>query len=138
MCAEGSWGVRSGSEIGRAIVVTATERRSNSPTPWWPGDEWRRRLEPTRVSLQSMTDGLRDSVEVFEGMLADPKLGTAARRQLEPMHALALFFAGRAKEAYAVVHRIRPPIPVRDQYVRGEASFTGAREVCRSAVGGHV
>ena len=32
------------------------------------------------VSLQSMTDGLRDSVEVFERMLADPKLGTAARR----------------------------------------------------------
>ena len=82
---------------------------------WWPGDEWRRRLEPTRVSLQSMTDGLRDSVEVFERVLADPKLGTTARRQLEPMHALALFFAGRAKEAFAVVHRIRPPIPVRDQ-----------------------
>lgn len=51
----------------------------------WPGDEWRRRLEPTRVSLQSMTDGLRDSVDVFERMLADPKLGTAARRQLEPV-----------------------------------------------------
>jgi ATP/maltotriose-dependent transcriptional regulator MalT len=70
---------------------------------WWPEDEWRRRLEPTRVSLQSMTDGLRDSVEVFEGMLADPKRGTAARRQLEPMRALALFFAGRAKEAYDAV-----------------------------------
>jgi DNA-binding CsgD family transcriptional regulator/tetratricopeptide (TPR) repeat protein len=82
---------------------------------WWPGDQWRRRLEPTRVSLQSMTDGLRDSVEVFERMLADPKLGTAARRQLEPMHALALFFAGRAKDAYAVVARIRPSIPLRDQ-----------------------
>ncbi len=82
---------------------------------WWPGDEWRRRLEPTRVSLQSMTDGLRDSVDVFARMLADPKLGTAARRQLEPMHALALFFAGRGREAYAVVHRIRPPIPLRDQ-----------------------
>jgi DNA-binding NarL/FixJ family response regulator len=82
---------------------------------WWPGDEWRRRLEPTRVSLQSMTDGLRDSVEVFERVLADPKLGTAARRQLEPMHGLALFFAGRAKEAYAVVHRTRPSIPLRDQ-----------------------
>ena len=48
-------------------------------------------------------------------MLADPKLGTAARRQLEPMHALALFFAGRGKEAYAVVNRTRPPIPLRDQ-----------------------
>jgi ATP/maltotriose-dependent transcriptional regulator MalT len=82
---------------------------------WWPGDEWGRRLEPTRVSLQSMTDGLRDSVEVFERMLADPKLGTAARRQLEPMHALALFFAGRANEAYAVAHRSRPSIPLRDQ-----------------------
>jgi DNA-binding NarL/FixJ family response regulator len=82
---------------------------------WWPGDEWRRRLEPTRVSLQSMTDGLRDSVEVFEQMLGDPKLGTAARRQLEPMHALALFFAGRGKEAYAVAHRARPSIPLRDQ-----------------------
>ena len=82
---------------------------------WWPGDEWRRRLEPTQVSLQSMTDGLRDSVEVFGRILADPKLGTAARRQLEPMHALALFFAGRTKDAYAVVHRIRPPIPLRDQ-----------------------
>ena len=83
---------------------------------WWPGDEWQRRLEPTRVSLQSMTDGLRgDSVDAVEQMLADPKLGTAARRQLEPMYALALFFAGRVKEAYAVVERIRPPVPVRDQ-----------------------
>jgi DNA-binding CsgD family transcriptional regulator len=82
---------------------------------WWPGDDWRRRLEPTCLALQSMDDGLRDSVDDFERILADPQLGTAARRQLEPMHALALFFAGRGKEAYALARRIRPPIPLRDQ-----------------------
>ncbi len=82
---------------------------------WWPGPEWQRRIEPTRVSLESMVGGLRDRVEVFERILGDPALGSAARRQLEPMHALALFFAGRAKDAYALAHRIRPPIPLRDQ-----------------------
>ena len=98
--------------LNRPVEARALLERAQT---WWPGDEWRLRLEPTRVSLQSMTDGLRDSVDVFERMLADPKLGTAARRQLEPMHALALFFAGRGKEAHAVVHRIRPSIPLRDQ-----------------------
>ncbi len=98
--------------LKRPVEARALLERAQT---WWPGDEWRRRLEPTRVSLQSMTDGLRDSVDAFERMLADPRLGTAARRQLEPMHALALFFAGRAKEAYAVAHRTRPSIPLRDQ-----------------------
>ena len=98
--------------LKRPAEATALVERAKT---WWPGDEWQRRLEPTRVSLQSMTDGLRDSVDVFERLLADPKLGTTARRQLEPMHALALFFAGRGKEAHAVAHRARPSIPLRDQ-----------------------
>ena len=82
---------------------------------WWPGQEWQRRLDPMRLQLASLMGGFDATLAVSEEILADPDLAPEVRHQLEPVHAVTLFYAGRTTEAYALAERIRPAVPLRDQ-----------------------
>lgn len=82
---------------------------------WWPGQEWQRRLDPMRLQLASLMGGFDATLEVSADILADPDLAPEVRRQLEPVHTVTLFYAGRTREAYALGERIRPSVPLRDQ-----------------------
>ena len=82
---------------------------------WWPGPDWERRLAPFRLLLEGMRHGFGETTGRSAQLLADPELAPAVRHQVEPLHAISLFFTGRTREAYAFAKRIRPPIPLRDQ-----------------------
>jgi DNA-binding NarL/FixJ family response regulator len=82
---------------------------------WWPDQEWQRRLDPLRLQLASMMGGFDATLAVSADILADPELAPEVREQLEPVHTVTLFYAGRTSEAYDLGKRIRPAVPLRDQ-----------------------
>jgi DNA-binding CsgD family transcriptional regulator len=82
---------------------------------WWPDAAWRRRLDPLRLHAAAMTDDPVEIVAVIEEILQDEDLEESGRRQLEPMLAVTLFYAGRALEAHDLIWGVRPPVPLRDE-----------------------
>jgi DNA-binding NarL/FixJ family response regulator len=81
---------------------------------WWPEQDWLRQLDPMRLHLASLMGGFDATIAVSQDILADPGLDPLVRRQLEPVHAVNLFYGGRMQEAYALGERIRPSVPMRD------------------------
>lgn len=100
------WGLHD-PEAAQALLRRAQE--------WWPGQEWQRRLDPMRLQLASLMGGFDATLDVSADILADPDLASDVRRQLEPVHTVTLFYAGRTHEAYELGERIRPSVPLRDQ-----------------------
>jgi len=100
------WGLKRPDEA-RALLERARE--------WWPDQPWQRRLDLLRLYMASVVDSFGGTVAASEEILADPELDQSARRQLEPVHALNLFSAGRVMDAYELIRRIRPAVPLRNQ-----------------------
>jgi DNA-binding CsgD family transcriptional regulator len=100
------WGLRRPDD---AQVLLARARE------WWPERAWLRRLDPLRLHLASLIEGFPAAAAVSEEILRDDSLEEPVRRQMEPVHAVNLFFAGRVREAYELVRRIRPAIPLTNQ-----------------------
>jgi DNA-binding CsgD family transcriptional regulator len=100
------WGLRR-PEDGMALVMRALE--------WWDEPAWRRRLTPLRMRGLAMTTDSRTAAEVSAEALADEALEPEVRRQVEVVHAVHLFGAGRARRACELIDRLRPPIPLRDE-----------------------
>ncbi len=100
------WGLKRPDE-GQALLVRAQA--------WWPDQEWRRRLDPTRLLLASLVDGFAGTVDVSAEILTDPDLAPEVRHQMEPVHAASLFYTGRGKEAYQLARKIRPAVPLADE-----------------------
>jgi DNA-binding CsgD family transcriptional regulator len=100
------WGLRR-PEDGMALVTRAME--------WWDEPDWRRRLTPLRVRGLATTRGSRIAAEVSGEALADEALEPEVRRQVEVVHAVHLFGAGRVRRACELIARLRPPIPLRDE-----------------------
>lgn len=100
------WGLQ------RPADAEALLRRAQA---WWPGQEWQRRLDPMRLELASLMGGFDATLEISAEILADPELAPEVRHQLEPVHAVTLFYGGRTTEAYALAERIRPSVPLHDQ-----------------------
>jgi DNA-binding CsgD family transcriptional regulator len=98
------WGLRQ-LDAAQALLVRAAG--------WWPEPAWQLHVEPLRLHLDALTAWVTGQADVSEQLLADPKLAPEIRQQLEPIHAVNLFFGGRAKEAYALIRRIRPAVPLR-------------------------
>ena len=66
--------------------------------------------------MTGLTDGFAGRVESLEKMLADPRMKPSRRRSLEAVYAYALMSSGRAKDADAVARRVRPTVPLRDNW----------------------
>ncbi|HTU84187.1 MAG TPA: LuxR C-terminal-related transcriptional regulator [Solirubrobacteraceae bacterium] len=82
---------------------------------WWDDPGWRRRLAPLRVRGLAMTGDSRTAAELSGQVLADEALEPQVRRQVEVVHAVHLFGAGRARRACELLIKLRPPIPLRDE-----------------------
>jgi DNA-binding NarL/FixJ family response regulator len=81
---------------------------------WSDDPEWRRRLGPLRLGLAGLIEGFRGSVAVASEILADPALDEGSRRRAEQVKTMGLFFTGHAREAWALVRRLRPSVPLED------------------------
>jgi len=100
------WGLRR-PEDGMALATRALE--------WWDEPRWRRRLTPLRVRGLATTIDSRTAAEASGEALADEALEPEVRRQVEVVHAVHLFGAGRARRAGELLARLRPSIPLRDE-----------------------
>jgi len=100
------WGLRR-PEDGMALVTRALE--------WWDEPVWRRRLTPLRVRGLATTTDSRTAAELSGEALGDEALEPEVRRQVEVVHAVHLFGAGRALQASELLAHLRPPIPLRDE-----------------------
>jgi DNA-binding CsgD family transcriptional regulator len=101
------WGLRRSAE-----AVAFLDRAQG----WWSDPASALHLESWRVGLAGLIDGFAGRVESLEKMLADPRIKPSRRRSLEAVYAYALMSSGRAKEADAVARRVRPPVPLRDNW----------------------
>jgi DNA-binding CsgD family transcriptional regulator len=97
------WGLKRPAEA-RALIERAED--------WWPDAAWRRRLDPVRLGLTSLLDGFSGAVEGSAEMLADDSLEDEVRREVELVHALNLFYSGRAVAAYELIRTQQPTIPL--------------------------
>jgi DNA-binding CsgD family transcriptional regulator len=83
---------------------------------WWPDDEaWRARLNAMDLQVKTLSEGYAGSVEASAALLADPALSEATRERVRPVHLANLFYSGRAREAYELSLRLRPPVPIPGQ-----------------------
>jgi DNA-binding CsgD family transcriptional regulator len=82
---------------------------------WWPEQAWQRRLDPIRLLLASLVGGFAATVDVSGQILEDPDLDQAVRHQMEPVHAVSLFYTGQARAGYALARKIRPSVPLLDE-----------------------
>jgi DNA-binding CsgD family transcriptional regulator len=80
---------------------------------WSHEPAWQRRIEPLRAAYAAMTDGADGALDELTALLDEPRLDAQTRRMAERRQALALFFAGRTREASALTRRVRPSIPLR-------------------------
>jgi DNA-binding CsgD family transcriptional regulator len=96
--------------LGRVADTRALLDRaaSWSDEPWWAP-----RLFAVRMTT-TLPDGLAEAIDAAEAVLAQPGLDAETRRLIEPRHAIALFYAGRWDEGYAVAQRSRLEIPIRE------------------------
>jgi DNA-binding CsgD family transcriptional regulator/tetratricopeptide (TPR) repeat protein len=101
------WGLRRSADA-RALLDRAQG--------WWSDPASALHLESWRVGLAGLTDGFDGRVESLEKILADPRMKPSRRRSLEAVYAYALMSNGRAKEAHAVARRVRPTVPLRDNW----------------------
>jgi DNA-binding CsgD family transcriptional regulator len=86
---------------------------------WSDDPQWRRRLDPWRLVLSGFIDGVDgygESAAQTAEILADPTIDARERRQVELAHLFRLMAVGRVKDAYALARRIRPQVPLRDNY----------------------
>ena len=86
---------------------------------WSDDPQWHRRLDPWRLVLSGFIDGVDgygDSAAQTAEILADPTIDARERRQVELAHLFRLMAVGRVKDAHALARRIRPQVPLRDNY----------------------
>jgi DNA-binding CsgD family transcriptional regulator len=79
---------------------------------WWPDAEWQQRLGPLRTQIAAITLDQLEVAQQSEELLAEPGLDPEVRRQLLPLHAANLYYAGRAMEGLAIARSIRPSVPL--------------------------
>ena len=97
----------------------------SAPPEWSDDPQWPQRLDPWRLVISGLVEGVdhyEEHADEIERGLADPSLDARARRQAELAHIFRLMAIGRAKDAYALVRRNRPAVPMRDNY---DASMLG-------------
>jgi DNA-binding CsgD family transcriptional regulator len=82
---------------------------------WWPEQAWQRRLDPMRLFVASLVGGFAATVNVSAEILQDPDLDPHVRHQMEPVHAVSLFYTGRAHAGYRLARKIRPSVPLKDE-----------------------
>ena len=83
---------------------------------WWPDPAWPRRLEPVRLDLAALLGGFSGAVDRSAEMLADDSLQGEARRDIELLHALNLFYSGQALAAYELIRRQELTVPLRNHH----------------------
>ena len=100
------WGLEQPQEA-RALIRRARD--------WCPGDVWRARLQAMDLQVVTLSEGFAGSVEASEKLLADTTLSERTRLRMQGVHLANLYYSGRAREAYALSLRLRPPIPIPHQ-----------------------
>ena len=100
------WGLEQPQEA-RALLRRARD--------WCPGDVWRARLQAMDLQMVTLSEGFAGSVEASEKLLADTTLSERTRLRMQGVHLANLYYSGRAREAYALSLRLRPPIPIPHQ-----------------------
>jgi len=100
------WGLRRSDDAG--ALLDRAEAWSSDPV-------WAGQFASWRLALSGFSEGFADRLDSILGMLAEPGLDPERIRQLELSQLLALTGSGRVKEAYALVKRIRPQVPLRDK-----------------------
>ena len=109
-----------------ASAAAPTRRLSLERAAGWSDDpQWPRRLDPWRPVISGLVEGVdhyEEHADDIERGLGDPSLDARARRQAELAHIFRLMAIGRARDAYALVRRNRPAVPMRDNY---DASMMG-------------
>jgi DNA-binding NarL/FixJ family response regulator len=102
--------------LGRAGEAQAFLDRAAG---WSADPDWLRRLDPWRLVLSGLIDGLDgygEGAAQTARILADPALDPSERRQIELAHVFRLMAVGQVKAAYALVRRIRPTAPLDGNY----------------------
>ena len=97
------WGLEKPQEA-RALIRRARD--------WFPGEGWQARLQAMDLQLATLSEGFAGSVEASEKLLADTTLSEHTRLRMQGVHLANLYYSGRAREAYALSLRLRPPIPI--------------------------
>ncbi len=108
--------------LGRRADAQAFVERAAG---WSDDPQWPRRLDPWRLVISGLVEGVdhyEEHADDIERGLGDPSLDARARRQAELAHIFRLMAIGRARDAYALVRRNRPAVPMRDNY---DASMMG-------------
>ena len=100
------WGLEQPHEA-RALLRRARD--------WCAGDAWRARLQAMDLQVVTLSEGFAGSVEASETLLADTTLSERTRLRMQGVHLANLYYSGRAREAYALSLRLRPPIPIPHQ-----------------------
>lgn len=111
------WGLKRPSEA-RALFERAQG--------WWSDEAWRRRLDVVWLELAALLDGFAgaaDRAGRTAKLLADDSLDDDIRAEMRLVHAMNLFYSGRALEAYGLVDRLRPKIPLSSHHA--ERSLIG-------------
>ena len=106
---------RGGSVLGAPTSKRRRRQLLLRAQEWWPEQAWQRRLDPIRLLLASLVGGFAATVDVSGQILKDPDLDPAVRHQMEPVHAVSLFYTGRAQAGYALARQIRPSVPLLDE-----------------------
>jgi DNA-binding CsgD family transcriptional regulator len=100
------WGLEQPQEA-RALLRRARD--------WFPGEGWRARVQTMDLQLATLSEGFAGSVEASQRLLADPTLSEHTRLRMQAVHVANLYYSGRAREAYDLSLRLRPPIPIPHQ-----------------------
>ena len=97
------WGLHREAET-RALLTAAEN--------WSADADWQRRLEPVQLTYAAIVDGFAGSIDALHALLGDPQLDARTRLMAERRLALALFFAGRMRESYALARHVQPSVPL--------------------------
>jgi DNA-binding CsgD family transcriptional regulator len=82
---------------------------------WWDDGVWSARLQAMDLQVATLSEGFAGSAEASDRLLVDSSLSERTRLRLLPVHLANLFYSGRAREAYALSLRLRPPVPLPHQ-----------------------
>ena len=79
---------------------------------WWDDAGWQRQLTPLRIRVAHALRAVDRTAQV-DALLADGS-DQALAREVEPLRAARLLYAGRGTDAWETIRAVRPDAPLRD------------------------
>ncbi|MBE2318203.1 AAA family ATPase [Solirubrobacter sp. CPCC 204708] len=99
--------------LDRAADAVALIERARG---WWAATTWEARIEPLRLQFMALASRPGTVSALAEEIRGLPTLTVAARNWVERTLAADYLYAGRVREAQALIEPLRPELPLRDEY----------------------